>query len=103
MNIGTSNIELGATYRDTVSGFEGVVTSSTRFLFACERVVLSKGFDEKKGEEISAVFDAAQLTFVKGPAKEVKEALAKMNAVDPPKPPVTARTGGDRAIPSAVR
>ena len=103
MKIGESNIELGATYRDTVSGFEGTVTMSTRFLFACERVTLSKGFDEKKGEEISACFDAAQLVFVKGPNKDIKDALERIGIKEQPKPPAGPRNGGDRPTPSAIR
>lgn len=101
--IGESNIELGATYRDAVSGFEGVAVTSTRFLFSCERVSLSKGFNDEKGEEILAVFDAAQLVQVKGPSKDITKALEGIGAIEPPKPKVTARTGGDRPAPSAVR
>jgi hypothetical protein len=101
--IGESKIQLGATYKDSVSGFEGVVTMSTRFLFACERVTLSKGFDEKKGEEICAVFDAAQLSFVKGPTNEIKKALDAIGVKEQPKPPAGPRNGGDRPTPSAIR
>jgi len=72
LGIGESHIELGATYRDAVSGFEGVAVTATRFIFACERVSLSKGYEKEKGDEIVSVFDAAQLVFVKAPSKDVK-------------------------------
>ena len=101
--IGESNIELGATYRDTVSGFEGVVVCSTRFLFACERVSLSKGFQPDKGEEIVATFDAAQLEYVAPPKDEIKKALERIGIKEQPKPKEPRKTGGDRPTPSAIR
>lgn len=105
-----STVTLGATYRDSISGFEGVAVNTTLFLFACERVWLSKGPNEK-GEDQGAVFDAVQLVHVKGRSRDVEKALEKMRAQrtmpQPPEPPkrsmFAARTGGDRPAQSAVR
>lgn len=106
-----TDIELGATYKDAVSGYEGVATSKTSFLFACERVCLSQGHKEDDGKEKYATFDAAQLIKVKGPSKEVKAALAAMGldedaSTEEPKAKKTKakpRTGGDRPMPSMER
>ena len=96
-----SVIELGATYRDAVSGFEGVAVNTTLFLFSCERVALSAGFEKGKSEEQIAVFDAAQLIKTKDPSKDILRAINEMNGTKVVNAPVS--TGGDRPAHSAIR
>lgn len=81
----TPPTELGRTYRDKVTGFEGIATHATRFLYACERVCLVS--ESKDGDVKELVCDAPQLELVKGGRR-----------VDPQPEP---KTGGDR--PSASR
>jgi hypothetical protein len=90
-------IELGATYRDVTSSFEGIAVSTTRFLFACERVALQRGHNDK-GEEIIAVFDATALVRIKAPSQGIVKAIKAALAPAP-----TPQTGGDRPMPSAAR
>lgn len=73
-------VVLGARYRDTVSGFEGVATSDTRFLYGCNRVGLS-GLHE--GEPKDFVFDALGLEPVKGAAPRAKEPKVKRGGARP--------------------
>lgn len=75
-------IELGKTYRDVVSGFEGIATHRTEFLYACERVCLQA--QAKDGDIKESVFDAPQLVLL--PRKKTVK-------VEPEK---LARTGGAR-------
>lgn len=82
-------IELGRTYKDKVSGFEGIAVSITRYLHACERVCLQ--MVAKDGDIKESVFDAPQL--------ELK--AQKRRYVFEPKP--AALTGGDRPIGSRAR
>lgn len=99
-----SEIILGRTYKDSATGFEGVATGVTHFLFACERVCLSKGHNEK-GEPIEAVFDAPQLVETKKETKALLAALTAAGLREPAAAPAAPRqrTGGDRPMPSAVR
>jgi hypothetical protein len=100
-NMTQSQITLGATYRDSVTGFEGIATNTTLYLFACERVWLSKGFSKEKGEEVGMVFDAASLVKIKDPSSDVQKALANIGSTPERREPVL--TGGDRPAQSALR
>lgn len=82
-------IELGKTYRDKVTGFEGIAVHRTEFLYACERVCLQA--QAKDGEIKDGHFDAPQLEVL--PRK-------KTVTVEPKK---LARTGGTRPGASRVR
>lgn len=65
----SSEIELGAIYRDSITKFEGVAISVTRFLYACERVALQP-IKMHEGKPIDAhYFDAHQLELVKPASK----------------------------------
>lgn len=78
----TVTVELGKKYRDKVSGYEGVATAVTEFLYACRRVTLDS-FAEGEVKQFS--FDEPQLEAVEAPQIER---------------PRLSRTGGDRAMPS---
>lgn len=59
---------LGATYRDTVTGFEGVAIAKAKYLYACERVTLQKVVDGEKWEIKELSFDLPALVLI--PEKE---------------------------------
>jgi len=64
-------IKLGGKARDTVTGFEGIVTSITRWLNGCDRIGIQPTELDEKGQPKEAhVFDALQLEPVSEP--EVK-------------------------------
>lgn len=65
----TSDIEIGATYRDSITKFEGVAVSVTFFLYACERVALQPTKLKEGAPGEIGVFDSLQLEFVKSAAK----------------------------------
>lgn len=69
-----TDVRLGERYRDPLTGFEGVATSVTFYLHACERVALEFIKDGKVGYE---AFDAARLVHIGSGAQ-----------------PRTTRTGG---------
>lgn len=103
-----STIELGAKYKDVVSGFEGTAVNTTLFLFACERVYLSQGYPGKDGKEIGHVFDAAQLIRTGNVNKKTQKALAAVGVETTPEKaskakPTKTKPGGDRPTPSAIR
>lgn len=77
-------IELGDVAKDSITGFEGVVTSKTHWLHGCCRLGLQPtDLDNGKVRECQ-VFDENQLILVK--------------AKNPPAPAV--KTGGPRPAPS---
>jgi hypothetical protein len=80
-------ITLGKTYKDKVSGFEGIAIHRTEFLYACERVCLQT--QAKDGDVKECVFDAPQLEL---------QLRKKSVVVEPEK---LRRTGGTR--PGATR
>lgn len=82
-DIDGAEIVLGRKYRDTVSGFEGVATSDTRFLYGCNRVGLSCLVE---GKPEDCVFDSLGLAPVPGEKPVAKEAAQK--------------TGGPRPTPT---
>ena len=55
-------LEIGARYRDTVSGWEGVLTAVYVYMNKCVRVELSAVDD--KGQPKGFVFDNEQVTLV---------------------------------------
>lgn len=58
-----SDIVLGQKYRDTITGYEGVATTVTFFLNACERVGL-ESYDAERREVKTEVFDSPRLVHV---------------------------------------
>lgn len=75
--------DLGNTYRDPISGWEGVATARYEYLNGCVRVELSAA--DKDGKPDSFVFDHEQLVQVVGSDK----------VADIPEP--ARRTGGPRS------
>jgi hypothetical protein len=64
------DLTLGQTYRDTVTGFQGVATSKTVFLNGCVRVALTPPAYVKDGEHklgSAEYFDVEQLEAVPVP------------------------------------
>lgn len=53
------DVELGAKYRDRVSGWEGTATAEYRYMNGCTRVELSA--TDKEGAPKSFVFDVEQI------------------------------------------
>lgn len=76
-------IELGATVRDVVSGYEGTITARYEYLNGCERYEVSGA--DKDGKPEAWVFDVQQLVVVSPPAEELVRQPAPLK-----------RTGGPR-------
>lgn len=75
--------ELGASARDRVSGWAGVITGRYEYLNGCERYEIS-GTD-KDGKPEGFVFDAQQVEVTAAPAAELVR-----------QPELVRRTGGPR-------
>jgi len=57
-----NSIEMGATYRDVISGFEGVVTAKCEYMTGCDQVVLKpRGLNEDGTERKGVWFDVEQV------------------------------------------
>lgn len=82
MPMNADELQLGAKYRDTVSGWEGIATARFEYLNGCVRVDLS-GADDK-GAPISYVFDVEQVE------------LVDAGLVREPRRGLFGRTGGPR-------
>lgn len=63
MTIHSSDVVLGDRYRDPLTGFEGVATAVTFYLYGCERVSLEYVKDGKVEFE---AFDTPRLVHVAG-------------------------------------
>lgn len=83
-----SEIQIGATYKDTLSGFQGVAVYVSFNITGCERVAL----DNLDGNEIKAYeFDATRLKFVKGPTADVKKLVKAVEVAAPGGPTSRSR------------
>lgn len=78
------SIELGSKARDTVSGWEGVVTARYEYLNGCERYEI--GGADKDGKPETFVFDVQQIEVLDVPAERFTRTPE----------PVRAATGGPR-------
>lgn len=76
-----SDIEIGATYRDLLTGFEGVAVYVSFNLTGCERVALDAiGLkDDVKAFE----FDATRLERIASPSKKIKKITERVLATAP--------------------
>lgn len=83
-----SDVKLGERYRDSVSGYEGVATSTCFYLHGCERVCLEQWI-ERSGELRELHFDAPRLVHV---ATATRVTTTRTGGVKPPPP----RTGATR-------
>jgi hypothetical protein len=82
--INATKATLGAKYRDTITGFEGIAVSRTEFLYGCVRVCLEKG-DEKGEKSVTEYFDEQRLIAVSDHVSLVSD----------------AKTGGPGDVPKA--
>ena len=69
-----NDIDLGATYRDAVTGFEGVVVGRADYLTGCAQALLSTRL-ESTGEVHSQWFDYPRLEHVDDAHDELLEKL----------------------------
>lgn len=53
----TASIQLGATYRDAITGFTGVATGYVQYISGCHQVLLSVALDPKATKD-DALVDA---------------------------------------------
>lgn len=83
-------IELGASVKDRVSGFAGIITARYEYLNGCERYEVSSA--DKDGKPESFVFDSQQIEVVAPPA----EGLVRQ-------PTPLKRTGGPRGTDPVPR
>jgi len=61
---------LGKKYKDNISGFSGIATGRTEYLYGCVRVLIESDKLSKDGEPYSEFwFDEQRLTFVKSKTK----------------------------------
>jgi len=69
MTMTTKRIELGDVARDTMTGFEGVVTGEHKYLHGCVRMTLQPVKLDKDGKVADGVtFDEPQLKLIKSKA-----------------------------------
>lgn len=66
-------IELGCTYKDTVTGFIGVATAHVKYLTGCDRTVLTAKYKSDHKDTVTLNFD--DLTLEKQKAKKVVVAI----------------------------
>lgn len=78
-----NKVELGESYRDTVTGFTGIATARVEFLNGCVRYTLEAGGEKPNDEPKELVFDEQRLV-------EAKTDQA---------PEPTAKRGGSRPTP----
>lgn len=72
-------VELGQTVKDVISGYEGVVTSITAYLYGCSRVTVQSR-EMKDGKPVDyQVFDEQQLQIV-GDVPNLLERAPRNNA-----------------------
>lgn len=81
-------IKLGEKYRDTISGFEGVATARTEYLYGCVRIVLEGGGLKEDGTPKDCYFDEQRL-----------------ERLDTSRPARTATSGGPQGsvVPAGLR
>lgn len=79
-----SDIVLGDRYRDSLSGFEGVATSSHFYLHGCERVTLEK-WDNERSEFSELTFDVPRLVHIETQAR-AQNRSDKTGGTQPPVP-----------------
>lgn len=65
-------INLGDVAKDTISGFQGVVTSKTQTINGAERCQLSAQFTDAKGNPRSSSFDLRQLELIRAAVMDTK-------------------------------
>lgn len=93
MTIHQTEAQMGRTYRDEHTGFEGVCTAVHFYLTGCNRASLEAPFDKKTGKIGDEVaFDTIRLIDLKT-GNKIDQPPAQ-----PSPPPVRAMTGGPRTV-----
>lgn len=82
-------LELGMEVRDRVTGFQGIITSRTTYLNACDRLAISPRVDKEGKLPETEVFDEPDLIFVS-------------NGIYVPPAPKPKRNGGPHPIAERV-
>lgn len=85
-----TEVEMGRTYRDEITGFEGVCTAVHFYLTGCNRASLEPVVDKKNPAKLEEVvgFDTMRLIDT--------ETGRKMD--QPAPPPALAKAGGPRSV-----
>lgn len=66
-------VKLGKTYRDSISGFEGIAMARTTYLYGCERAMIVPTKLKSDGDFLpDCWFDEAQLVGVKAKKEPAK-------------------------------
>lgn len=86
-------VTLGKTYKDSISGFEGIAIARTVYIYGCERALIAPTKLKPDGDFLpDCWFDEAQLVSVrakKKPAKRAKNGPAgPSRSVAPSRDPV---------------
>jgi hypothetical protein len=85
------DVTLGCTYRDRVSGFEGIAIARHEYYNGCLRITLGGQVHEGKVDDLS--FDVQQLEYVDSGLVEEHVAAAKRATGGPRGTTPPARTG----------
>jgi hypothetical protein len=94
-DVDDAEIELGAIYRDSITKFEGVAISRTRFMYSSSRVIL-QSIKMHEGKPVDPqAFDAHSLILVKPAAKSPAKPMPKQVEK-------TGGPGGTECPPRAV-
>ena len=92
-------IELGSRVVDIISGFEGIATARSEYLFGCKRVQITRTELDANGKLLDEWFDETGVTVLDGGiVKKLKEKRTKA-AVSPP-PGGPNRSNGSRVNPT---
>ena len=67
-------VKLGKTYKDSISGYEGIATARAVYLYGCERVLIAPTSLKKDGDFLpDCWFDEPQLVGVQAKKKPAKK------------------------------
>lgn len=80
----TNRIVLGRTYRDCITGFQGVATGYVTYLTGCNQVVISPGLNKDGEYQDGHWFDETRLEHVVGVADKQLPPRTNNGAGDPP-------------------
>jgi len=89
-------IELGMTYRDTITGFSGVAMAKTQWLTGCDRVTLAPR-ELKDGKPLDMMsFDVSTVELV----SDVPKLVPNDQKIDPEPEVKKQKPGGPRPEPT---
>lgn len=76
-------IKLGQEVKDRVTGFQGIVTSRTKFLNSCDRMAVQPKYNPEQGLKEPEVFDEPDLEIIGDGIYVAPEPKPKRNGGDP--------------------